>query len=192
MLVNIGVSNRHVHLTEEDFIILFGDTSCLEKKSDLVQTGEFACNNLVTLKTEKSVLEKVRMIGPFRKYTQVEVSVTDSYKLGITCPIRDSGDLEGASEIEIIGPKGSIVRKSAIIANRHIHVPLNNEYGLSDGDVVRVKVSGEKGGIMDNVRVKSKDGYVLEFHIDTDDANAHLLKTGDTAIILKDDEISEK
>lgn len=187
MFINVGVSNRHVHLTEEDFIELFGDVSFLEKKNDLVQQGEFACNNLVTLKTDKSVIEKVRMIGPFRSYTQVEISVTDSYKLGMDCPIRDSGDLEGAREIEIIGPKGSIVRPAAIIANRHIHVPSQNEYGLSDGDIVRVQVFGEKGGIMDNVKVKTKDSYVLEFHIDTDDANAHLLKNGDKVFIIKDE-----
>lgn len=187
MFVNVGVSNRHVHLTEEDFIELFGDISFLEKKNDLVQQGEFSCNNLVTIKTDKSMIENVRMIGPFRSYTQVELSMTDSYKLGIHCPIRDSGDLEGAATIEIVGLKGSIVRPSAIIANRHIHVPSQNEYGLSDGDIVRVQASGEKGGIMDNVKVKTKDSYVLEFHIDTDDANAHLLKTGDTVCLLKDE-----
>lgn len=192
MEINVGISNRHVHLTREDFITLFGSEEALKKRNDLTQKGEFACLNEVSLRTDKFFLAGVRVLGPFRPYTQVEISVTDSYKLGITCPVRDSGDLEGATSITICGPYGAVVKDAAIIANRHIHVPVDNEYGLKNGDIVKVKVLGEKGGILNNVHVKAKDSYVPELHLDTDDANAHLLKNKDKVIIIKEDDQDEK
>ena len=108
MKVSIGVSNRHVHLTREHFKILFGEGKELEKRNDLTQPGQFASTSIVTIKTDKSEIENVRVLGPFRAYTQVEISKTDDYKLGLNPPIRDSGNLKGSSPITIIGPSGVV------------------------------------------------------------------------------------
>lgn len=187
MKVKVGVSNRHVHLTEEDLKILFGDVE-LTKRNDLNQPGQFAANEVVVIEGPKSSIEKVRILGPVRKYTQVEVSKTDSYKLGVEPPIRESGDLEGAALIKIIGPVGTIEREACIIANRHIHVDDNilKEKGLEGIEKVRVRVGGEKGAILDNVYLKNIPNSYFEMHIDTDDANACLLKQDMEVEILLD------
>lgn len=187
MEVNLGVSNRHVHLNLEDFEILFGKDQELEVKKELVQPGQFASNNTVVVKTEKSELKNVRVLGPIRNYTQVEISKTDAYKLGINPPVRDSGDLEGAEEVEIVGPNGSIKRKSAIIATRHLHITeqMIKEYGLDGIEEVSVEKKGEKGVIFKNVKLKVQEKSVLELHLDTDDANGSLLKTGDILTVIK-------
>ncbi|MCI8346837.1 MAG: phosphate propanoyltransferase [Bacilli bacterium] len=187
MEVTLGVSNRHVHLNLEDFEALFGKNQELEVKKELVQPEQFASNNTVVVKTEKSELKNVRVLGPIRNYTQVEVSKTDAYKLGINPPVRDSGDLEGAEEVEIVGPNGSIKRKSAIIATRHLHITdeMIKEYGLDGIEEVSVEKKGEKGVIFKNVKLKVQEKSVLELHLDTDDANGSLLKTGDILTVIK-------
>lgn len=185
MFVNLGVSNHHIHLTEEDYHILFGNAP-LEYQKELVQPGQYASNILVTIKTEKATIEKVRLLVPFRNYTQVELSKTDAYKLGINPPVRDSGDLSNASLVEIIGSCGSIKKECAIIANRHIHMTKEDQVrlGLEDKTEVSVKFAGEKGGVLDHVQLKVDDNYKLEMHLDTDDANAFLLKTNDQGEII--------
>lgn len=188
MEVKIGVSNRHVHLCERDLKILFGDNYELEVKKMLVQPGEFASNSLVTIKTDKSEINNVRVLGPLRSYTQVEVSLTDAFKLGINPPVRDSGNLGGTEAITIIGPNGNVdLKEGCIIATRHIHLTPDDvvSLGLEEVKTVSVKLNGEKGGILNNVHLKISDNYKLEFHIDTDDANAHMVKTGDIAEIIK-------
>lgn len=186
MDIKIGVSNRHVHLSSEDYKILFGDTK-IEKIKDLVQTGEFASNLVVEIETEKAKIGKVRFLGPIRSYTQVEVSKTDCYTLGINAPVRSSGDLSGAAEITIIGPCGKITKNCAIMANRHLH--LNHEdrvnLELENIEKVSVKVGNEKSSILNDVYVKETPLGVLELHLDTDDANANLLKTGDIAELIR-------
>lgn len=188
MEIKIGVSARHVHLTEEDFKILYGEGCSLTKAKDLTQLGEFACNELVNIITEKGMIEDVRILGPFRKYTQVEISKTDSYTLGLKPPVRESGDLEGAELIIIEHDGKHIIRPCCIIADRHIHINSDemNNRKLYDGDIVKLKLSGEKGGIIENVKVKASDTYVFEAHIDLDDANAHLVKTGDMGEIINE------
>lgn len=183
MKVKVGVSNRHVHLTKEDFKILFG-VDKLTKRNDLSQPGEFACNETVTLLTAKNKIENVRILGPFRIYTQVEVSKTDARILGINPPIRDSGDLEGASNVTLIGPNGQIDRNSCTIATRHIHITkeLKEQYHLKDK--VKVKILSEKPAILEEVHVKTSDHYLFELHLDTDDANANLVNQGDEAEII--------
>lgn len=188
MKINLGVSNRHVHLKKEDLYVLFGENYDLTKQKDLTQLGEYACNEKVTIKTDKNFIEGVRVLGPIRSYTQVEISKTDAYKLGINPPVRDSGDLLDSETVTIIGPKGELVAKnSCIIATRHIHINHNDRIrlGLVGIDKVDVEVEGIKAGIMKNVSIKENDRYVLEMHIDTDDANAHLLKTGDNVEIIR-------
>lgn len=187
MEVTLGVSNRHVHLNSEDFEILFGKGQKLEIKKELVQPEQFASNKTVFVKTEKSELKNVRVLGPIRNYTQVEISKTDAYKLGINPPVRDSGDLEGAEEVEIVGPSGSIKRKSAIIATRHIHLTerMRKDYNLENVKEVSVESAGEKGVIFKNVKLKVQEKSMLELHLDTDDANGACLKTGDVLTIIK-------
>lgn len=184
MKVKVGISNRHIHLTKEDFKLLFGDVP-LTKRNDLVQNGEFASNFVATIKGPKGTIENVRVMGPFRCYTQVEVSKTDCYKLGIDAPIRTSGDLRDATLITIINNNKEITRKSTIVATRHIHIsPLEqkkyNLYNLK----YKIKIVNEKGAILDNVYLKVGENYKLELHLDTDDGNAHLLKTGDIVEII--------
>lgn len=188
MRITIGVSNRHVHLTKEHLEILFGKNYELEIKNMLVQPGQFASTSTLTIKTEKSEIPNVRVLGPIRKYTQVEISKTDAYKLGINPPVRDSGDLKGSSPIELIGPNGSIkLEEGCIIADRHIHITpkLVEELGLEGVKKVSVEIKGEKGGILNNVYLRVSENFALEMHIDTDDANAHLVKTGDIGEVIE-------
>lgn len=188
--VKIGVSNRHVHLKEKDFKILFGENACLEKNNDLTQPGEFASTSKVTIKTLKDEISNVRVLGPFRSYTQIEISKTDAFKLGLNPPIRESGDILGSEGIKLIGPKGSIdLNEGCIIATRHIHLTNSDikKYNLEGVKYVDVLVDGLKGGILKNVSLKVSDNYVFEMHIDTDDANAHLIKQGDIGQIIRGD-----
>lgn len=182
MKVKVAISARHIHLTKEDKDILFGSDYELTKRNDISQIGQFACNETVTLKTDKGLIENVRILGPLRSYTQVEISKTDSFGLGLKPPLRDSGDLENSETITIIGPKGQITKEnSTILAIRHIHVDrkTESELDIHDGDIVRCYVKGEKGGVMENVHIKCSDKYVFEMHIDTDDANAFFINNGD-------------
>ena len=186
MKVLLGISNRHIHLNEEDYKILFKDQK-MENIRDLVQPEQFASNLLVDIKTEKGVLNKVRVLGPLRSYTQVELSRTDCYKLGIEPPVRESGDLEGASTVTIVSPYGELTKNCAIIANRHIHITkeLREKYNLYQ-DKVKIKINGEKGAILENVYLKETEKAALELHLDTDDANAVNLKNKDMVEIITD------
>ena len=187
MKVSIGVSNRHVHLTKEHLEILFGEDYKLENKADLNQPGQFASTAFVTIKTDKSEIKNVRVLGPTRNYTQVEISKTDAFKLGLNPPVRDSGDVKGSEAITIIGPVGTLeLEEGCIIATRHIHIlPSQLEvYGLLGKEKVSVMLHGEKGGIINNVDLKVSEESYFELHLDTDDANAHLIKNGDIGEIL--------
>jgi putative phosphotransacetylase len=190
MKVQVGVSVRHMHITKEDLEYLFRKGYVLKPLRPLVQTGEYASTDVVTIKGEKGSIEKVRIIGPVRDYTQVEVSKTDAYKLGINPPIRNSGDLEGGASIIICNKDLELKKESScIIPNRHLHMSMRDLFklGFENNEVVKVKIKGEKGGILDNVYIKAQDDYVLELHLDTDDANAHLVHTGDICEVVKDE-----
>ncbi|MEK5442512.1 phosphate propanoyltransferase [Fredinandcohnia sp. FSL W7-1320] len=182
-LVPIGVSGRHCHLTKEDFATLFGKTGSLTKKGNLSQPGQFAANETVTIAGPKGSIQNLRILGPFRKHTQVEVSITDSIKLGLKPPIRESGNIEHSSPFTIIGPKGSIfMEKGLIIAKAHIHMSPNdaNRFRVQDGDFVRIKIRNEYRPIsFEKVKVRISPNYVLEMHIDTDEANAANIRTGE-------------
>lgn len=188
MKIPVAVSHRHVHLTKEDKDILFGTDYTLTSIKPLSQKGQFACEEKVTIKTENGMIEGLRILGPERKYTQVELTKSDAYKLKINPPLRDSGDLTAAETVTIIGPKGSILAKnSTIIAHRHIHMDKEDliKFNVKDGEVVSVKIDTDRGGIFDNVHVKVDDSYVLEFHIDTDEANAFNVTKGVVTEIVK-------
>ena len=177
------MSNRHCHLTKEVYEKLFGKSELTFKRA-LNQPGQFASEETIIIKGPKGSIEKVRVLGPFRSYNQVEVSKTDAYKLGINPPVRKSGDLEGASLLELIGPKDKITLPCGIIANRHIHISddLAKEWGVVDDEPVGVIIDGEKKGLVESFFKTSSDGY-LEIHLDTDDANGFLLKQNDTVEI---------
>ena len=185
MKIGVGVSNRHVHLTNEDYKLLFGDIP-LTKRNDLNQPGMYASELTVTIMGPKRSISNVRVLGPLRSYTQVEVSKTDCYTLGIDAPVRNSGELFDAGEIIIVGPMGTITRNAAIVAARHIHVDkkIRVEHDLVGIDKVSVKIPGEKGGIIDNVWLKDSEEAFFELHLDTDDANAFLLKQNDEVEII--------
>ncbi len=186
MKVNIGVSARHVHVTKEDLKILFGEEATLTKKVDLSQPGQYACNEQVIIKGPKGQIERVRILGPERGEMQVEISKTDSFALGIKPPVRNSGDLDGAAEITVIGPKGEITKNAAIIASRHLHINTEDakKLGIIDKKFVTLKVGGEKPGTLENVYVRVNDAFAYELHLDTDDANAFLIKNGDEAELI--------
>ena len=192
MKVQIGISNRHVHLTDEHLKKLFGKNYKLENVKDLNQPGQFVSNSKVMIKTLKGEINDVRVVGPTRDYTQVEISRTDAIKLGLNPPVRKSGDLIGSSPITLIGPCGIVdLEYGCIIADRHIHItPKQKEvYGLSNYDKVTVVLQGEKGGTIGNVSLKVSEESYFELHLDTDDANAHLVRNGDLAIIIEGEDL---
>lgn len=177
MRIQVGVSNRHIHLCKSDADILFGCDYEFTKKRDLTQTGEYACEEVVKISTDKYEFPYVRVLGPLRDYTQVEVSLDDSILLGINPPIRDSGDLEDSESVWITGPMGKIYKKNCCIrANRHIHCNKLDNIGHNNNDIVSVMA---KEKIMDDVHIKMKDSYVLELHIDKCDALEFGLENGD-------------
>lgn len=177
--VPVSVSARHIHLQENHVEYLFGEGYRLTKLRDISQPGQYACKEQVTILGPRGKIERVRVLGPTRKQTQVEISATDARKLGVNPPVRHSGDLEGSSPITIIGPKGTLnLEEGCIIADRHIHMtPKDAEaYGVEDKQKVSVEVEGPKGGIMRKVTIRVDERYKLDMHIDTDDANAFQLK----------------
>jgi putative phosphotransacetylase len=183
----IGVSNRHIHLSQHDLELLFGKDYNIHCQRDLSQPGQCAASETVIIAGPKGSLEQVRVLGPVRKQTQVEVSRSDTFRLGVTAPTRESGKLEGSGEITVIGPNGSIQLKEGLItAKRHIHMtPADaHTYGVSDGQPVQVKVDGERGVIFDNVVVRVSDRFFLEFHIDMDEANGAGIRHGDKAYLI--------
>lgn len=186
MKIPVGISNRHVHLTKESVDILYGEGYNLTKRNDLTQPNQFACNEVVSIKTDKGIINNVRVLAPIRNYNQIEISKTDSYKLGINPPVRNSGDLFDSLDVTLIGPKGEIKVKGCIIATRHIHISEEKakELNLKNNDIVRIKIDNIKGGILDNVHIKIiKDAY-FELHLDTDDGNAFMLNQQDEVEIL--------
>lgn len=175
LTVPVGVSNRHVHLTQKDVDILFGEGYQLTKKKDLMG-GQFASAECVTIVGLKlRAIENVRILGPVRKASQVEISQTDARKLGITVPIRQSGDTAGSAPIAIVGPKGAIyLKEGCIIAARHIHMSPQDakNFGVADGDMVSVVADNERATRFENVKIRVDKTFTLEMHIDTDEANA--------------------
>lgn len=173
--IPVGVSNRHIHISQEDLDTLFGKGYQLTKVKDLGQPGQYACKEYVIIAGPRSAIEKVRILGPVRKETQVEVLSSDCRKLGIPAVVRQSGDMAGAPGITMVGPKGSVYRdECAIVALRHIHMsPADAEhYGIKDGQIVKIKFGGQRGGIYDKVVCRVSSTAALELHLDVEEANA--------------------
>lgn len=181
----IAISNRHIHLTKEIYEKLFDEP--LSMKKPISQIGEFASNETLTIKGPKGMIEKVRVMGPHRDYNQVEVSKSDAYILGLEPPVRESGDLEDSETITLITLKNEITLENVcILAERHVHMndKMAEELGLKNDDLVKLIINNDKGGEMEAF-VKIKSNGFFEIHIDRDDANAFLLKTGDEIEIRK-------
>jgi len=186
--VPVGISNRHLHLSQEHLEILFGKGHELTPMKPLSQPGQYAAEEVVTLVGPKNKIAKVRVLGPVRPKTQVEISRTDSFILGVNPPVRDSGALDGSAGIVLEGPAGSVtLDEGVIIAQRHIHLHTDEaaEMGLKDKDIVSVKFDGPRGVIFNNVLVRVSPNFAKDFHLDTDEANAAGLNNGDQGIVLK-------
>lgn len=186
--IPVGVSNRHIHLSQKDVEILFGEGHQLTKKKELMG-GQFACEECCTIVGLKlRAIENVRVLGPVRKASQVEISSTDARKLGISVPVRESGDLKGSAPIAIVGPKGAVYcKEGCIVAVRHIHMSPADAAaaGVADGEYVSVTVDNERGTTFDKVKIRVDESFTLEMHIDTDEANASKIRQGDKVVLVK-------
>lgn len=185
--IPIGVSARHVHLAQAEVEQLFGENYQLTPKFELSQPGQFAAEETVVIAGPKGSIERVRILGPARSLSQVEVSWTDAMKLGLKPPLRISGDIQGSSPVTLIGPKGSVVlNEGLIIAQAHIHMsPADSaRFQVVDGQSVQIKVEGIRPIILSNVVIRVSERYRLEMHIDTDEANAGLIQQGTLAEIV--------
>lgn len=172
----VETSARHVHVTQEDFEKLFGKGAELTHKKDLSQPGQFACEERVTVVGPKKELANVSILGPVRPETQVELSATDARSIGISAPVRESGDLDGSGACKIVGPCGEVeISQGVIVAKRHIHMtPADaKEFGVKDKQIVSVKIeSAERTAVLCDTVVRVSEKYALAMHIDTDESNA--------------------
>ncbi len=187
--LQLGVSARHIHLKREDMDILFGEGSELTPKTYIGQPGQYSSEETVMLVTAKDKM-KLRVIGPIRPYTQIELAYTDARKMGLNPPIRMSGDLKGSCGGKLIGPKGEVeITEGIIIAGRHIHLypETAEKYGLKNGDIVSIETKGERACRFDNVLVRAGKGNADEVHIDTDEGNACALDSGVMVDIITKD-----
>ena len=188
--IPVGVSARHAHVTQEHLEILYGPGHQLTVYAPLYQPEAFAANETVTVVGKRMrAIEHVRILGPVRDYSQVEVAQTEAIRLGLNPPIRDSGDLAGAEAITLIGPAGSVyLEEGAICASRHIHMTPEQaqEFGLTESDRVSVRIPGERALTFENIRPKIHESYVLQMHLDTDDSNAAGLKGGEAVELVRD------
>lgn len=185
--IPVASSNRHVHLSQKDADILFGKSYIFNKLKDLSQPGQFAAKEQITLVGPKGIIEKVRILGPVRKETQIEISKTDSFKLGVKPPVRDSGSLDNTPGIIITGPKGAVkLDKGVILAKRHIHFHIDDalKFNVKDKQIVKVKKNGDRSLIFDEVLCRVNKAYKLEMHIDIDEANAADIKNKDMLEII--------
>jgi len=185
--ITVNVSNRHVHLSPADLEKLFGPGYKLTKLKDLMQPGEHSCVETVTIAGKKGE-QKARILGPIRSATQVEVSITDTFHLGIEAPVRPSGDIAGSAPVRIIGPKGSLdLKEGCIVAKRHVHMTTHDAtgFGVTNNQIVNIRCSGERGLVFENVVARVSDKMVLECHLDIDEANAAGTRNGDMVFIVR-------
>ncbi|MBR3975406.1 MAG: phosphate propanoyltransferase [Clostridia bacterium] len=187
--VLIETSARHVHVSAQDLAVLFGEGYELTKKKDLSQPGQYACEERVAVVGAKGSFPAVSILGPVRKDTQVEISASDARSIGVTAPVRESGDIAGSGACKLVGPKGEVeISEGVIVAKRHIHMTTADaaEFGLVDKQVVSVKIdSAERSLVFGDVVVRVNDAFALAMHIDTDESNAVLAPAGVTGEIIK-------
>ncbi|MCX6823282.1 MAG: phosphate propanoyltransferase [candidate division SR1 bacterium] len=187
MRIPIGISNRHVHLSPADVEKVFGKGYQLTKFKDITQPGQFACNETVTLLGPKGKMEHVRVVGPTRKESQIEIMLGDNFVLGTNAPVRVSGEFSDGENISLLGPAGEcFVSKGMIASQRHLHCTIAEaeDMGLKNGDMIKIKIPGPRGLIFEQVAVRARDDYALDFHIDIEEANAAGVKPGDWGEIV--------
>ena len=187
MKLHIALSNKHIHLSQADIDVLFGQGYELTHKKDLSQPGQFACEEMVEVVGPKGST-KMRVLGPARPESQVEVSLADARGLGIAVPVRQSGDTEGTPGCKLVGPKGEVeMTKGVIVAARHIHMSLEDaeRFGVKDKDVVSVQTTGERALLFNNVLVRANAAFALEMHVDLEEGNAAGVKNGDLVELVK-------
>jgi len=184
--IPIGISAHHVHLSPRDLAALFGDNYTLKKKADLSQPGQYAAEETVNLIGPKGRVNSVRILGPVRQETQVEIARTEEFKLGIDAPVRDSGDIEDTPGLSIEGPNGTIaIKRGVICAKRHIHMTPEDavKFSLKDKDLVRIRVEAERPIVFGGTAIRVSPSFKLEMHVDTDEANAAGIKNGAWGIL---------
>lgn len=187
-LVPVGLSNRHIHLSKEHIETLFGEGYELTNFKDLAQPGQYACQEKVDIVGPKGTIKGVRVLGPARGNTQIEISFADGFALGVKPPVRNSGDLAGSPGAKIVGPKGEVEMEEGIIAAaRHIHMHTSDgeKFGIEDKEIVKVRVEGMRGLVFENVLARVHPSYALEFHVDLEEGNAAGLKNGNMIEIIK-------
>ena len=193
--VPVGISGRHLHVTQEHLEILFGKDYQLTVMKDLSQPGQYASNEKVDVVSPAGkVLAGVRILGPVRSASQVEISRSDEIRFKFTAPVRSSGDVKGSGAATLIGPKGQVeIAEGVIIADRHIHFSPEEakEFGVTDRQIVSLKIGGIKAGIMDNVLCRVHPNFRLDCHLDTDDGSAFMLSTGDILELVKSYTVNE-
>jgi putative phosphotransacetylase len=192
IMVPVGVSARHIHLSPEHIEVLFGAGYELKELKPLSQPEQFAAEETVAVQGPKGKFDKVRILGPARGRTQLEISRTDAFILGVNPPVRQSGHTEGTPGIQLIGPAGKItLEDGVIIAARHIHFHTEEaeKWGIKDKQLLRVRLQGERGLVFENVLARLSDKYKMDMHIDTDEANAAGTITGDLAEILLEEAV---
>ncbi|MGE5484785.1 MAG: phosphate propanoyltransferase [Ignavibacteriales bacterium] len=186
--VPVGVSNRHIHLSRADLETLFGAGHDLRVRNHLGQPGQYAALETVIVAGRTGAIERVRVLGPVRKQTQVELNVSDCFRIGIEPVVRESGDLEGTPGAVIVGPAGAVaLTGGVIVARRHVHMALSQAacLGLKDGQAVSIAVgSGSRRLLFFDVVLRARNDFALEYHVDTDEANAAGLRTGDTVRLV--------
>lgn len=186
--VKIGLSNKHIHLSKEHVEALFGAGHQLTPTKDLVQPGQFACEEKVDIVGPKGTLKGVRVLGPARNETQVELAMTDARTVGLKVPVKNSGKLEGTPGCKVVGPCGEVdLEYGVIVAARHVHLDPKSaeEAGLKDGDIVSLEIKGERGMILNNVLVRAGEAHMAEVHLDTDEGNAAGCGPDAVAYIIK-------
>jgi len=191
--IPVGISGRHAHLSNAHLEILFGKGYELTVFKPLSQPGQYAAEEKITvISPDGKVLDGVRILGPTRKETQIEISQSDAIRYRFSAPVRSSGDIKGSGAAKIVGPKGEVeILEGVIIADRHIHFSPEDavEFGVKDRDIVSLKIDGIKAGLLDNVLCRVHESFKLDCHLDTDDGAAFMLKNGDTVTLVKKYEI---
>jgi putative phosphotransacetylase len=184
----IALSNRHIHLSQEDIDVLFGEGYQLTVLKDLSQPGQFACKEKVDLVGPKTIIKGVRVLGPARKETQIEVSLTDGFTLGTNVPITGSGSLDGTPGVKVVGPNGEVeLSKGLIAAARHIHMSPSDaeDFGVVDKQIVKIKTFGERALVFENVLVRVHEDFALEMHVDVEEGNAAGVSNCDLVELIK-------
>lgn len=185
--VTVGISARHLHLSQADLEKLFGVGYTLNPTKPLSQPGQFSCAETVAVYGPKGFFPKVRILGPVRRQTQIEISRSDAFVLGLDPPVRDSGSLTGSPGAKLVGPAGEVtLTEGVIVAQRHLHLHTSDaeRLGLKDRDLVSARLEGPRALVFENVLVRVADNFALDLHLDTDEANAAGARNGDPATII--------